>query len=125
MLRLQTEQIYRSLIFASSDHLNPQLWPELEVCWDPSQEIENHSNRHNAWEVFPNPANEQVNITFHGSDLPHNATLRMYAIDGKEIMSIPIKDFSTLIQIDRLSKGFYLIMISSEYGVFHKKIIRQ
>jgi hypothetical protein len=37
MLKLQTEIHYRSLIFASSDHSNPALWPELTVTYITSQ----------------------------------------------------------------------------------------
>jgi hypothetical protein len=33
MLRLETEILYRSLLFASSDHSNSALWPELTVSY--------------------------------------------------------------------------------------------
>ena len=33
MIRLETETIYRSLLFASSDHSNNLLWPELTVSY--------------------------------------------------------------------------------------------
>lgn len=33
LLRLQTEGYYRSVLFASSDHSNSDLWPELEVTY--------------------------------------------------------------------------------------------
>lgn len=33
MLRLQTEQHYRNMVFASSDHPDSTLWPELEVTY--------------------------------------------------------------------------------------------
>jgi hypothetical protein len=36
MLRLETEVYYRSLMFASSDHSNPALWPELTVTYTTS-----------------------------------------------------------------------------------------
>lgn len=37
MVKLQTEAIYRAVFFASSDHADPTLWPELEVTvCDPS-----------------------------------------------------------------------------------------
>lgn len=33
MLTLQTEAIYRSILMASSDHADPDLWPELEITY--------------------------------------------------------------------------------------------
>ncbi len=33
LFRLQTEAIYRSIIFASSDHSNAALWPELRISY--------------------------------------------------------------------------------------------
>jgi hypothetical protein len=33
MLTLQTEAIYRSALFASSDHADSDLWPELEIIY--------------------------------------------------------------------------------------------
>jgi hypothetical protein len=33
MLRLITEETYRSLVFASSDHVDPEQWPELEIIY--------------------------------------------------------------------------------------------
>ena len=33
MLKLETEAIYRCLLFASSDHNNPALWPQLTVTY--------------------------------------------------------------------------------------------
>jgi len=34
MLKLETEAYYRSMFFASSDHSNPALWPELTVTYE-------------------------------------------------------------------------------------------
>lgn len=36
LLMLQTEAVYRSMVFASSDHLDSLFWPELSIVWEDS-----------------------------------------------------------------------------------------
>lgn len=77
---LQTEAIYRSLLFASSDHATPALWPELEVTYEyecrqiqPAQSITavpdmvpvNDVDDEEALMIFPNPATGLVTLSFN------------------------------------------------------------
>lgn len=53
LLKLSNEQYYRSLLFAASDHDNPNLHPKLEVCYS----ITTSASKEVALKIalFPNP----------------------------------------------------------------------
>lgn len=81
-IMLQTEAIYRSLLFASSDHATPALWPELEVTYEyqcaqssqppasitaiPDMVQTDDVDNDETLSVFPNPATGMVTLNFNG-----------------------------------------------------------
>jgi hypothetical protein len=82
MLQLDTEQYYRCLLFASSDHPNAALHPKLDICYKFIEtgitEIYNEPFR-----VFPNPNNGDFEINFQ-YDM-RNAELKIFNTLGAEV----------------------------------------
>ncbi|MFC2107238.1 LamG-like jellyroll fold domain-containing protein [Bacteroidota bacterium] len=76
-------------------------------------------------DVFPNPANDQVNIAI-GLEYKQDVVLRIFDISGKEIIS---KEYTNSAKItDRintsfLENGMYFISIQTAEGVINRKLI--
>lgn len=67
--------------------------------------------------VYPNPANDQVSITFPG--LQGDATLSIYAEDGRLMRSIQLgetRDLRTILNIEDLANGIYLVRVVQPSG---------
>lgn len=72
--------------------------------------IEDLDNDHQALKLWPNPANEILNISFHG-DIPKRAEAVIYDIGGTVLGRYEIDREHTEINITELSAGLYLIEI--------------
>jgi hypothetical protein len=88
MLQLDTEQYYRCLLFASSDHPNTALHPKLNICY---KFIETGiSETHNEpFSVFPNPNNGDFEINFQ-YDM-RDAVLKIFNALGAEVYNEHLK----------------------------------
>ncbi len=76
--------------------------------------------------VFPNPFNNQLQITWNADDLPVNVTL--YNIHGKQIKSValhadhPYRNFYTWQPVN-LAGGIYFIKLTTQQNVRCKKVV--
>ncbi|MBB3698160.1 M4 family metallopeptidase [Flammeovirga yaeyamensis] len=71
--------------------------------------------------IYPNPSSTLINIdakTFVG-----NGVMNIYSINGQNILSIPVDQSKTVVPIDQLKKGLYLIKINNELESQTKKFI--
>jgi hypothetical protein len=77
--------------------------------------------------IYPNPATEVVNVTFISTD--ERSKLSVYDLAGKELISKNIISNSGLTQqelnISHLSKGTYILMLTSDNSIKTQKIIIQ
>lgn len=77
------------------------------------------SNDIPAWEVYPNPANSDVNI-FLSIDKTQRINLALYDMTGKKIKSIFDADISAdkifTISVDDINNGLYFLRISTSSG---------
>lgn len=72
--------------------------------------------------VFPNPANNQLTIDFGKQKMKEVAVID---IVGKEIKRIEINSSDYILDVSDLTKGVYLIKLTSDEGIIAKKIIKQ
>lgn len=76
-----------------------------------------------AWDLYPNPANEQITIRNVSSDLS-TATFRLYDMHGKMLTEKVLNQTEHLIETRDFSSGMYVIEISRQGRVgFRKKCI--
>lgn len=61
--------------------------------------------------VFPNPANDIVNVNFSAS--VDNAVIEFFDIQGKVVKSITVNGVSTTVRVDDLQAGIYSMRISA------------
>lgn len=75
--------------------------------------------------IFPNPANNFINIIIH--NVNNNSTIQIIDLFGKVIYQNEMKLTSDRIykqiNVSNVQKGMYVIKISSEKGVVSKKVI--
>ena len=75
-------------------------------------------------ELFPNPASEQINVSFNANkDIP--VSISINTIEGKEIIQMELKSdqgqFTEQINIDKLPKGIYLMTIKQGKTVLSRQ----
>ena len=82
--------------------------------------IEENSN--NTFVVYPNPANETINVTF--SNLSDNGTVQLFTAEGKVIESKEISNSMTAtFDVVNLTSGVYYVVITSDNGRVSQKVI--
>ena len=72
--------------------------------------------------LSPNPASDIITIRM---DDFIDATTTILDMNGRVLQNNLISDKNTSIDISNLSKGFYLIQITTEKGVVSKKIMKK
>jgi hypothetical protein len=66
--------------------------------------------------VYPNPTSSFLNIQLPKTILGRKVSITLYDINGKQIKNskIKVKDNSALINVENLSKGFYLLHLIND-----------
>lgn len=115
MLKLITEQPYRCLVFASSDHPNQTLHPNLELCYTLPVRIPETENSIIDFSIFPNPANKNLHFKFNHS-FTGNRKIEIIDITGRKVLErvLPINSMYFSLNIESLSAGTYLVIYSGE-----------
>jgi len=75
--------------------------------------------------IYPNPANEIVNIVFNKYSVNNKPTLEIMDIYGKLIKTRTIQDVTTKIDVSDLSAGVYIIKITNSNGVDIKRLVKE
>ena len=76
----------------------------------------------NSIEVFPNPANKELNISLNNSK-NEKATIEFYNLEGKLIKQFSTNKNYSSINISELNKGIYIIKINVLDKLYSKKLI--
>jgi hypothetical protein len=118
MLRMENEtDFFRAAVFASSDHPNANLHPEINICWQSITSVNDFSNsKYNLkFSVYPNPNNGRFNLSIENNSVEAHKFVIHNAI-GQEVMNGNIN--SDLIEIDlsNQNSGFYLIKVINGNG---------
>jgi hypothetical protein len=73
--------------------------------------------------IFPNPATGKFTLKMQGS--ADNSTLKIYNVNGGELLSREIQNPETEISTEFLSKGVYIVNIQNQKTTQTKKIVVQ
>ncbi|MDR2970468.1 MAG: C10 family peptidase [Bacteroidales bacterium] len=77
--------------------------------------------------IYPNPASDFVNISFSSECVDQSINCRLLDVAGKEVYSTCIeydgKNYYTQVPVSQLSKGFYLLQLTTSTGKVTSKII--
>ncbi len=133
MLKLQSESVYKKLVFASSDHANASLRPKLVVTYtthSPQQVIPSPYRATvtdtRILSVFPNPARESVNISINSAD-DDQAFISIYDISGREMVdqNFQLKEGKNQFSFETVSwtRGLYMVIVKSGGEMFTEKLL--
>lgn len=75
------------------------------------------------FEMFPNPASENVTIQLPSGD--GKATVQFYDYIGKLALTRTITDFNNKIDINELSSGVYILKVSTDSKIGSQKFIKR
>lgn len=73
------------------------------------------------WQVYPNPSNGKIYV--EQSDLSGNVKIKVYDLNGKTYKQEFLKQSNTLINLQSLPKGNYIIALEKNGVIKSKKII--
>ncbi|MDG1476736.1 MAG: T9SS type A sorting domain-containing protein [Vicingaceae bacterium] len=86
--------------------------------------IETETNIINEINLYPNPTNGLININFGKNNLK-NATLQVIDLLGKVIQTEDVTTQKTTLNLNKYSKGIYLVKFSNENGNKIYKVIKE
>ena len=89
-----------------------------------SSSIDNFKSNLLSFELYPNPASENVTIIYDSSS--DFVDVMIFDITGKEVYSESIKGSSLqakLLPTSNLNKGVYIVAINSNGSIIQKKLI--
>lgn len=123
MLQLVTEDFYRGLLFASSDHGNQALHPSLEVCYtNPFAAIELKSEEAHVITVFPNPSNGNFSVSIEEGTIINDGKLVVYSIQGDIVYEQTLDHKQQEIEL-KVGAGVYYLEIVSANSKWTEKLI--
>lgn len=126
MFSLQNEQMYRHVEFASSNHSDTTLWPELVVTYQVPQSVAGIGGEIDPLIIYPNPASSRVSMKMpeymHGQ-----TTVTIADMTGRKLIGQQISVYGKALELDitSLPKGVYLIRAENSLGIASSKLTVQ
>jgi hypothetical protein len=123
MVRLEFEEYYRALVFASNNEADETKHPWLEVCYSVSDKVQ--AVNRPAFYVYPNPAHHSLYIESSGK--PNEVfTVTLYNLLGEIVLPevqcggrAPCE-----IPLENISDGVYVAKVYCEAGTFEVKVMK-
>ena len=122
MIRLEDEQFYRALVFASCNYPVMAKNPKLEFCYSIPDGIADLSE--SPFSIYPNPAHDGFYVGL--KNVQSNVTVEVYNVVGEKISeevdyvnSISSKDIS----IKNIPPGIYFVRISDALSTMTGKVL--
>ncbi|MCX7745214.1 MAG: PCMD domain-containing protein, partial [Flavobacteriales bacterium] len=101
-----------SNLLTSSGQAGSTLWADdLEFVYPAS--IGNNSLMNEKVQVYPSIAQDIINI--HTTDLPESLKLRIYDMNGKEILTERMNGNHHVLQVSSLENGSYIILVQDNF----------
>jgi hypothetical protein len=128
MLALQTEILYRSVIFGSSECVDPTNRPKLEIEFlrptnsDPVSSLENQLSA-DQFNIYPNPASDIIYIENNSST--NQIKISILDVQGKEVFNNSYNSGEIItVNMANLNKGIYLVKLENGNSLVFKKVIK-
>lgn len=128
MLALQTEILYRSVIFGSSECVDPNNRPKLEIEFlrptnsDPLSSLENQLSA-DQFNIYPNPASDIIYIENNSST--NQIKISILDVQGKEVFNNSYNSGEIItVNMANLNKGIYLVKLENGNSLIFKKVIK-
>jgi len=119
MIRLETEEYFRDLVFASNNEPDQTKGPKLEICFTPDAVPENHNIPFN---IYPNPAHHSVFVQAK-RNTTEDYTVSVVNLLGEEISPSFIIYEKMEIPLQNCSPGIYFLKFTGSQGIYAKKLV--
>jgi len=128
LIRLDTETIYRSMVFCSSQYPDTSERPLLNITYTAPAGINEVSNKPIA-SLYPNPVNDFINVSYSGKN-SNVVYYRLYDITGKQIGDVNSifgrgNNITTTINTSNLTSGMYLLKLIDGSTITNYKFIKE
>lgn len=124
MLSMKNEfDPYKSVLLASSDHLNNSLHPEIEVCWIvDTTSIGDIGYIDHSLNIYPNPSGGLFEVSIAEYNLSE-FDLEIYSISGQKVTEFSILNDNQFVINDN---GLFIIVLIDQNGnrMFEKAIVQ-
>ena len=77
----------------------------------------------NSVKVFPNPANDFVNVQCTMHNVQMSADLHVFDVYGKLVQTVPMTGETTAINVSSLADGMYFVRVTTEAGAVAKTFV--
>ncbi len=82
-----------------------------------------HGWLENSVKVFPNPANDFVNVQCTMYNVQMSADLHVFDVYGKLVQTVPMTGETTAINVSSLADGMYFVRVTTEAGTVTKPFV--
>lgn len=82
----------------------------------------NNITKTNEFAVYPNPAENYIQLDFTGNTLS-NASVTLYDLSGKMVFTKAIHDSSERLNLSEFNSGFYLLQIQNNAQIYTQSLI--
>ena len=84
----------------------------------------NEYSQTNSISIFPNPTSDFINLKINETYIDKFLTIKIYSLDGKEVITENVTEVNHSIPVSSLPKGVYLVSLLSKQDIITaKKII--
>ncbi len=90
-------------------------WTQVEITGI------NDINENNIITIYPNPASTTLNI----KGIENQNIAKVYSMDGKQMLTIPISENNQVLNVSQLKSGIYILKIETAKGIITKKFVKQ
>lgn len=77
----------------------------------------------NVLHCYPNPANESFTIAYH--PVSRQAVVHLYTLTGSFVKSRPVKSAHTVVSLQDMPSGIYLLKLTDGQRILHQKIVKR
>jgi hypothetical protein len=123
MIRLEFEEYYRALVFASNNEADETKHPWLEVCYSVPAKVQ--AVNRPVFYVYPNPAHQSLYVGSSGK-LNEGFTVALFNVLGEIVLPEIQCDGLTPyeINLENIAEGVYFAKVFSETGTFEVKVVK-
>lgn len=119
-LKSVTESPYRRLVFASSDHADPNLHPKLDIAYFDVTSATAISSLQESFLVYPNPANNILTIESNAKVIE---SIEIVNNVGQKLMTIASPSKIEMIDVSGYSEGVVFVRLHSKEGISTEKVV--
>ena len=126
MFMLDVEQEFRSMIFASQDHLDSLLWPELTICYKFATGTNSQQVNNTDLFIYPNPSHNEIylNTTNGNQEIMKIEVISNQGCLVKQFLNCKRTGATNLkFDISDLIPGLYMFKVMFKDQVITKKVI--